>query len=61
MPSRPRAEQATDAWLGGGKESGVAKALANTAVFLEEQGRITDIPADFGKFVNPEFASAAAK
>lgn len=55
------AEQATATWLGGGKESGVAKALANTAVFLKEQGRITDIPADFSKFVNPEFASAAAK
>jgi taurine transport system substrate-binding protein len=55
------AEQATAAWLGGSKESGVAKALAKTAVFLKEQGRITDIPADFGKFVNPEFAAAAAK
>lgn len=55
------AEQASTAWLGGGKDSGVAKAMANTAAFLKEQGRITDIPADFGKFVNPEFAAAAAK
>ncbi len=55
------AEQATETWLGGGNVSGVAKALANTAVFLKEQGRITDIPADFSKFVNPEFAAAAAK
>jgi taurine transport system substrate-binding protein len=55
------AEQASPQWLGGGKESGVAKALANTAVFLKEQGRITEIPADFSKFVNPEFAAAAAK
>ena len=55
------AEQASAAWLGGGKDGGVAKAMANTAAFLKEQGRITEIPADFGKFVNPEFAAAAAK
>ena len=55
------AEQASAKWLGGGKDSGVAKAMANTANFLKEQGRITDIPADFSKFVNPEFAAAAAK
>lgn len=55
------AEQASDKWLGGGSKGGAAQALANTAVFLKEQGRITEIPADFGKFVNPEFAAAAAK
>jgi taurine transport system substrate-binding protein len=55
------AEQASDKWLGGGANSGVAKAMANTAAFLKEQGRITDIPKDFGKFVNPEYAAAAAK
>ena len=55
------AEQASDKWLGGGAASGVAKAMANTAAFLKEQGRITDIPKDFGAFVNPEFAAAAAK
>ncbi len=36
-------------------------ALENTAKFLMEQKRITEMPADFGKFVNPEFAAAAAK
>jgi taurine transport system substrate-binding protein len=55
------AEQATAKWLGGGKDGGVAKALANTATFLKAQGRITEIPADFGKFVDPEFAAAASK
>ena len=55
------AEQASAKWLGGGKDSGVAKAMANTATFLKEQGRITEIPADFSKFVNPEYAAAAAK
>lgn len=53
--------QASNVWLGGGAGSGVAKAMANTAAFLKEQGRITDIPADFGKFVNAEYAAAAAK
>ena len=55
------AEQASPAWLGGGKDGGVATAIANTAKFLKAQGRITDIPDDFGKFVDPEFAAAAAK
>jgi taurine transport system substrate-binding protein len=54
------AEQASNAWLGGGKDSGVAKAMASTAQFLKEQGRISEVPDDFGKFVNPEFAAAAA-
>ena len=47
--------------VGGGANGGVAKAMMNTAAFLKEQGRITDIPKDFGGFVNPEFAAAAAK
>ena len=55
------ADQASDAWLAGGKDGGVAKAMANTAAFLKEQGRITSVPPDFGKFVDPEFAAAAAK
>jgi taurine transport system substrate-binding protein len=55
------AEQASNKWLGGGAKGGVAQALANTAKFLLEQKRITELPADFGKFVNPEFAAAAAK
>jgi taurine transport system substrate-binding protein len=55
------ADQATPAWLGGGKDGKVAKALANTATFLKAQGRITDIPDDFSKFVDPQFAAAAAK
>ena len=54
-------EQASATWLGGGKDGGVAKAMANTATFLKEQGRITEVPADFSKFVNPEYAAAAAK
>jgi len=55
------ADQATPAWLGGGKDGKVAKALANTATFLKAQGRITEVPDDFSKFVDPQFAAAAAK
>jgi taurine transport system substrate-binding protein len=55
------ADQATPAWLGGGKDGRVAKALADTAAFLKSQGRITDVPDDFSKFVDPEFAATAAK
>ncbi|MBB5046914.1 taurine transport system substrate-binding protein [Rhodopseudomonas rhenobacensis] len=57
----PAAVQASAVWLGGGKESGVAKALANTAHFLKEQGRIVEVPADFSKYVNAEYAAAAAR
>jgi taurine transport system substrate-binding protein len=53
-------EQASDAWLGGGSAGGVARALSATAVFLREQGRIVDVPDDFSKFVDPEFAASAA-
>lgn len=55
------AEQASKTWLGGGKESGVAKAIMDTAAFLKEQGRITELPGNPEKFVNPEFVAAAAK
>jgi taurine transport system substrate-binding protein len=52
-------EQASPAWLGGGKERGAAKALADTAAFLKEQGRVTDVPADFSKFVTDAYVKAA--
>ena len=48
-------EQASPAWLGGG----AAKALADTAAFLKEQGRVTDVPADFSKFVTDAYVKAA--
>lgn len=54
-------EQASKTWLGGGKDSGVAKAILDTATFLKDQGRITELPGNPEKFVNGEFAAAAAK
>jgi len=54
------AEQASSAWLGGGKDSVVAKAILDTAKFLKDQGRITELPSNPENFVNPEFVAAAA-
>jgi taurine transport system substrate-binding protein len=54
-------EQASNTWLGGGKDGGVAKAMADTATFLKEQGRITAVAPDYSVFVNPTYATAAAK
>jgi len=48
-------EQASSAWLGGG----AAKALADTASFLKEQGRISALAPDYAKFVTDEYVKAA--
>ncbi len=48
-------EQASPEWLGGG----VARALADTAAFLKEQGRVTDVASDYSKFVTDEYVKAA--
>jgi taurine transport system substrate-binding protein len=54
------AEQASKTWLGGGKESGVAKALLDTSSFLKEQGRVQQVKADYSVFVNPAYVQKAA-
>ena len=48
-------EQASDAWLGGG----AAAALKSTAEFLKEQGRVTDLAADYSAFVTDQYVKAA--
>jgi taurine transport system substrate-binding protein len=53
-------EQASKTWLGGGKESGAAKALRDTSNFLKEQGRVQQVKADYSAFVNPSYAQKAA-
>lgn len=45
--------QASDAWLGGGEKSGVAKILKETALFLKEQKKITDVLPSYAAFVTP--------
>lgn len=52
-------EQASSAWLSGGKASGVAKALAATATFLKEEKKVPAVLPDYSVAVNPTFAEAA--
>jgi taurine transport system substrate-binding protein len=49
------AEQAGPNWLGGG----AAKAMANTAAFLKEQGRITEVKPDYSAFVTDAYVKKA--
>jgi taurine transport system substrate-binding protein len=49
------AEQAGPKWLGGG----AAKAMTNTAAFLKEQGRITDVKPDYSAFVTDAYVKKA--
>lgn len=49
------AEQASPEWLGGG----AAKALADTAAFLKEQGRVPAVAPDYAKFVTDAYVKAA--
>jgi taurine transport system substrate-binding protein len=54
-------EQGSDAWLGGGEKSGLAKILKNTAVFLKEQKKITDVLPSYAAFVTPDVVIAVEK
>lgn len=51
----PAAQQSTQAWLGGGDGSGVARILKQTAVFLKEQRKITAVRDGYGDFVTASF------
>jgi taurine transport system substrate-binding protein len=51
-------QQASDAWLGGGENSGAAKILKDTAEFLKEQKKITAVLPSYGAFVTPEVVRA---
>lgn len=52
-------EQVSPAWLGGGANGGVAKAIKATAEFLKSEGKIDAVAADYGKYVTPKYAEAA--
>jgi taurine transport system substrate-binding protein len=52
-------EQASNTWLGGGKDGGAARALAFTSAFLKEQGRVEKVLPDYGTAVNPEWVKRA--
>ncbi|WP_076999724.1 taurine ABC transporter substrate-binding protein [Variovorax sp. KK3] len=49
------AEQLSPTWLGGG----AAKAMANTAVFLKEQGRVQEVKPDYSAFVTTTYVEKA--
>ena len=48
-------EQLSATWLGGG----AAQALAKTAVFLKEQGRVQEVKADYGAYVSTQYVRKA--
>ena len=53
--------QASDAWLGGGEKSGLAKILKDTAIFLKEQKKISDVLPSYAAFVTPDVVIAVEK
>ena len=55
------ADQATSAWLGGGENGGVARAIKFTAEFLKEQRQVDATPSGYAQFVNSKFVEAAAR
>ncbi len=54
-------EQAGKTWLGGGKDGGAARSLADTAAFLKAQGTIQQVLGDYSVGVNPQYVEAALK
>ncbi|TDW32317.1 taurine transport system substrate-binding protein [Rhizobium azibense] len=46
--------QASVAWLGGGEKSGAAKILKDTAAFLKEQGKVSEVLPNYGNFVTAD-------
>jgi taurine transport system substrate-binding protein len=53
--------QASGAWLGGGEKSGLAKILKDTAVFLRDQKKISDVLPSYAAFVTPDVVIAIEK
>lgn len=52
-------DQGSSKWLGGGKDSAAAKALADTAAFLKEQGRVQAVAKDYSVFINDSYVQKA--
>lgn len=53
----PADQQGTEAWLGGGERSGVARILKDTAGFLKEQKKITALRDSYAEFVTAAFVT----
>ncbi len=54
-------DQASPAWLGGGANGAAAKALAQQANFLKDQGRLQSVVPDYGKSVTTQWVTQAMK
>ena len=52
-------EQASNKWLGNGKDGGAAKALAATAEFLKAQKKVSAVLPDYSVAITPDFVQAA--
>jgi taurine transport system substrate-binding protein len=52
-------QQASDDWLGGGEDTGAAKALRATSAFLKEQKQIDSLLPDYSAVVTDRFVKAA--
>jgi taurine transport system substrate-binding protein len=57
----PLNAQASDAWLGGGEKSGIAKILKETSVFLKEQKKISDVLPSYAPFVTATAVASLKK
>jgi taurine transport system substrate-binding protein len=53
--------QGSDAWLGAGEKSGLAGILKDTAVFLKDQKKISDVLPSYAAFVTPDIVLAVEK
>jgi taurine transport system substrate-binding protein len=53
--------QLSDAWLGGGEKSGLAKILKDTATFLKAQKKISEVLPSYAAFVTPDALIALKK
>jgi len=54
-------EQASSTWLGGGKDSGAARAFTASAQFLHDQKQIDQMLADYSPHVTDQYAKAAVQ
>jgi len=54
-------QQASASWLGGGADGAAAKALAQQANFLKEQGRLQSVAPDYSKSVSTRWVTEAMK
>ena len=52
-------EQASNKWLGNGKDGGASKALAATAEFLKAQKKVSAVLPDYSVAITPDFVQAA--